>query len=426
MKPLDGLRVVDLTVAVAGPVAAHILGDLGADVIRVEPPFARPTHHHDVAPRVEGAPDRPYNRVVSYNDLHRSKRSITLDLSREPGRATLLRLVAASDVVIENMAPRVLPSLGLSYGDLRAVNPRVVLVSMPAFGSEGPLRDRVSYGPGIDAMSGMSHLTGYPDRGPMNAALYFCDYNAGGLAALTTLAALRQRDRTGEGCHVELAMLDGELQLIADALMDVHMNGRARRRAGNARASMSPHGVYPCRPPRADRSSDMSISPDAWIAIACEDDEQWRALCGVIGRPELCGDGRFGDVVSRVRYREEVDAIVSGWTRGRDAHEAAEALQAAGVPASAVQTMGDLLADPQAAQRGALEWTHHPEAGAIPHTRVAFTLSRTPSPIERPAPVFAQDNDAVLRELLGMSGAEIEELAAHGIIRAEPPEGKPR
>ncbi len=411
MKPLDGLRIVDLTVAVAGPVAAHILGDLGADVVRVEPPFARPTHHHDVSSRIEGAPDRPYNRVVSYNDLHRSKRGITLDLSREPGRAALLRLVAASDAVIENMAPRVLPSLGLSYGELRAVNPDIVLVSMPAFGSDGPLRDRVSYGPGIDAMSGMSHLTGYPDRGPMNAALYFCDYNAGALAALATLAALRQRDRTGEGRHVELAMLDGEMQLLADALMDVRMNGRVRRRAGNAHPSMSPHGVYVC-------------GPHDWIALACEDDAQWRAVCGAIGRPELGADTRFADVVSRVRHRAEADAIVSEWTRGRDAHAAAEALQAAGVPASAVQAIDGLFDDPQAAHRGALQWTQHPEAGAVPHTRAAFTLSRTPSPIERPAPVFAQDNDAVLRGLLAMSDAEIEELAAHGIIRDEPPVGK--
>jgi len=409
MRPLEGIRVVDLTVAVAGPVAAHLLGDLGADVIRIEPPFARPVAHLDVAPLLDGAPDHPYNRVVGYNDLHRSKRAITLDLQKALGRDTLLKLTAASDVVIENMAPRVLPSLGLSYDALRTGKPDIVLVSMPAFGLSGPLSDRVSYGPGIDAMSGLAHLTGYPDRGPMNAANYYCDYNAAVLAATATLAALRHRDRTGAGQHIELSMLEGELQLVADALLDFTMNGRVQRRAGNAHPSMAPHGVYQC------------AGKDRWVAIACENDVQWRSLCAAIDRPDFASDPRCADVVSRMHARDQLDVIVSAWTSVRTPHDCATALQNAGVPAGVMQTVGELFDDPQVRGRQWIQYTQHPEAGRTPHSRAAFTLSRTPSPIERPAPLFAQHNDEVLRGLLGLGDDAIRELREQRVTRNEPP-----
>jgi crotonobetainyl-CoA:carnitine CoA-transferase CaiB-like acyl-CoA transferase len=409
MRPLEGVRIIDLTVAVAGPVAAQLLGDLGADVIRVEPPFPRPTSHLDVAPASNGVDDRPYNRVVSQNDLQRSKRGIMLDLQREAGRDALLRLVAVADVVIENMAPRVLPSLRLAYDDLCAVRSDIVLVSMPAFGGDGPLRERVSFGPGIDAMSGLSHLTGYADRGPMNAALYYCDYNAAALAATATLAALWHRARTGEGQRVELAMLEGELQLLAPALLDYEMNGRELRRTGNAHPSMAPHGVYAC------------AGDDRWVALACEGDAQWAALCGAIGRPELARDARYADVVSRIRGSEALDAIVEEWTSARSAGDAAAALQAAGVPASPVRTMPDLLADPSSRERGWVQDVRHREAGVIPHTRAGFALSRTPMRIERAAPLFGEHNDEVLRHVAGLSDAEMDALRAHGVVRDAPP-----
>jgi crotonobetainyl-CoA:carnitine CoA-transferase CaiB-like acyl-CoA transferase len=406
MKPLGCYRIIDVTVAVAGPVATHLLGDLGADVIRVEPPFARPTRHLDVAPRVNGVPDRPYNRLVGYNDLQRSKRGITLDLSKAAGRDVMLQLVAASDALVENMAPRVLPGLGLSFEELQQANERIVLVSMPAFGATGPFRDRVSFGPGIDAMSGLAHLTGYPDRGPMNASLYYCDYNAGTLAALATLAALRHRDRTGHGQHVEVAMIDGELQLVADALLDVQMNARTRRRSGNAHPSMSPHGVYRC------------ADDDRWIAIAIESDAQWSTLAAIIG---TANDERFLDVVGRVRHRAEVDAIVERWTVTRESAGAADMLRAAGVPASPVQTDDDVLDDPLLRRRDWLQRVRHPEAGDIPHTRIGFTADPEPVRITRAAPRFGEHNDEVLRSLAGITAHEMRALEARHVVAYEPP-----
>lgn len=407
MRPLDGLRFIDLTVAIAGPVATSLLADLGAEVIRVEPPFPRPLHV-DIAPRVAGAPDRPYNRIVSYNDLHRAKRALTLDLSKPEGRDVLLRLVGASDVVVENMSPRVLPSLGLDYERLRAAKPGIVLVSMPAFGSTGPLRDRVSYGPGIDAMSGLAHLTGYPDRGPMQPANYYCDYNAAVLAAFATIAAIRHRDRTGDGQHVESVMLEGELQVVGEALLDYTMNRRVQRRMGNAHASMSPHGVYPC------------AGNDRWIAIACENDAQWQQLCTVIGRDDLVADDRFADVVSRVRNRRELDDIVTTWTSTCEAQAATQELQAAGVPAGAAQLVSELMDDEQLRSREYVSIVSHPEAGDTPYSRPAFTLSKTPSRTERHAPVYGQDIDYVLRELLGLSETGAQALEDSHVTARQP------
>jgi benzylsuccinate CoA-transferase BbsF subunit len=408
MRPLAGIRIIDLTVAIAGPVATSLLAGLGAEVIRVEPPFTRPLHV-DIGPAVPGAPDRPYNRIVSYNDLHHGKRAITLDLSKDAGREALLRLVAISDAVVENMAPRVLPGLGLPFAELRTARDDIVLVSMPAFGATGPLRDRVSYGPGIDAMSGLAHLTGYADRGPMQPANYYCDYNAGALAALATLAALQHRTRTGGGQHVELAMLEGELQVVGEALLDYAMNGRVQRRTGNEHPSMSPHGVYPC------------AGDDRWIAIACEDDAQWQSLCGTIGRPELARDARFADVVSRVHNRTSADETVAAWTHLRSPFDAERALQAVGIPAGAVRLISELLTGEQFASRNFVQRVPHPEAAANAFLRPAFTLSRMQERGDRPAPLYGQDIDYVLQDLLTMSARDVQSLLDAGIIAREPP-----
>ncbi len=407
MRPLAGLRIIDLTVAIAGPVATSLLADLGAEVIRVEPPFPRPLHV-DIVPLVDGAPDRPYNRILSYNDLHRAKRAVTLDLSKAEGRGVLLHLVAKSDVVVENMSPRVLPSLGLGYETLHAAKHDIVLASMPAFGATGPLRDRVSFGPGIDAMSGLAHLTGYPDRGPMQPANYYCDYNAGALAAFAVIAAIHLRDRTGQGQHVEVAMLEGELQVVGEALLDFTMNGRVQHRTASEHPSMAPHGVYPC------------AGDDRWVAIACEDDVQWQCLCATIGRTELAGDQRFADVVSRIHHRVEIDEIVSAWTQSRSPHEAAEILQAAGIPAGAAQLVTELLHDPQLNARQYVTIVPHPEAGDTAYARPAFALSNTPTYTESHAPLYGQDIDYVLRDLLGLNTDEVAALEATGVTARQP------
>lgn len=403
-KPLSGLRVIDFTNAVAGPIAAFILADLGAEVIKVEAPSSRPKVAAGVAPLREGADVPSYNRIMTFNELNHGKRSLVLDAATPEGRAILLELAAKSDVLVQNFAPRVMGNLGLDYDQLKAVNPRIVMASMPAFGLSGPLRDRVSYGPGVDAMSGLSHLTGYGDGPPMKPGNFFCDQQAGVLTALAVCSALRHAERTGEGQHLELAMIEGEFQVLGDAYIDFAMNGRERRRCGNDHPRMSPHGVFP------------SAGEDAWVAVAVEDDAQWARLAGVIGREDLAALARAG----RVAQRPEIDAAISAWTGVRSHYEAQDTLQAVGVPAAAVLNVVELLRDPQVLAYSGFEYVESPGVGPTPYPRVAFRLSGTPAPVSGPAPGFGEANRYVLGGLLGRDDASIASLLAAGVIADEP------
>ncbi len=280
-RPLNGVRVLDFTNAVAGPIAGFILADLGADVIKVEGPAGRPRKAPHTAPLAEGGEDLPWNRIMNYNELNHGKRGVSLDVAKAEGRDLFLGLVEQSDVVVQNFSPRVMFNLGIDYETLRAVNPRIVMLSIPAFGLDGPYRDRIAYGPGVDAMSGLAHLSGYADGPPMKPGNFFCDQQSGVLGALAVQAALWQRRTTGEGQHIELAMIEGEFQVLADAYIDYQWNGRERMRCGNDHPQWAPHDTYRCQ------------GEDAWVAIAVENDEQWQALCAVIGRDDLAADERF-------------------------------------------------------------------------------------------------------------------------------------
>ena len=408
-KPLSGVRVIDFTNAVAGPIASFILADLGAEVIKVEAPSSRPKHAAGVAPLREGADAPSYNRIMIFNELNHGKRSLALDVAAPGGRELFLALAARSDVVVQNFAPRVMGNLGIDYEALRAVNPGIILASMPAFGLSGPLRDRISYGPGIDAMSGLSHLTGYADGPPMKPGNFFCDQQAGVLAAFAVCAALRHAERTGEGQHLELAMIEGEFQVLADAYMDFVMNGRERMRCGNDHPAMEPHGVFRCS------------GEDAWVAIAVEDDQQWARLCERIGQPALAD--AYPTVEARKAARATITAAIEAWTGRRTHLEAQDALQAAGVPAGAVLHALELLANPHVRACEGFHYVETPGVGPTPYPRVAFRLSGTPVPVSGPAPAFAEANRYVLGEILGLDDARIAALEAAGVIASEPTGG---
>jgi benzylsuccinate CoA-transferase BbsF subunit len=406
---LRGLRILEMGIAVAGPTAAHILGDMGASVIKIEEPRVRAHVPAATPPPVEGALNRPQNRVVNFNELNRSKRQLPLDVGAPEGRQIFLELTAQSDVVIENFAPRVMGNLGIDYADLAAVNPAIILVSMPAFGKTGPYRDRISYGPGIDAMTGISHLTGYPDAGPGKPGNFFCDQNAGLHAIFCILTALRHRRRTGEGQYIELSMLEGELQFVAPAVIDVIMNGRAdQMRIGNRHAWLAPQGVYPC------------AGDDAWVAISVATDEQWRALCEVIGQPALASDPAYATAALRQDRHAAIDVAIEAWTSGRDKFEAHRVLQRAGVPAGAALDQNDLFEDPQLMHRGSFSWVEHPEVGPFPHTPGAWRSRRGNHGVSAPAFLFGHDIDDILIGLLGRTEAEVADLVAREITAYEP------
>ena len=412
-RPLSGVRIIDLTVAVAGPIATQLLAGLGADVIRIEPPWGRPRVPTTVAPPLDGAADEPWNRYPLFNELHLGKRSVALNLLKPMGRATLLDLVRVSDVLVENFSPRVMGNFDLEWEQLQAANPGLIFVSMPAFGKHGPHRDRVSYGPGIDAMSGLSWLTGYSDGAPLKPGNFYCDQNAGLHAAFAVVSALRERERTGRGQTVELAMLEGELQLLGDALVSYQLNGREPTRLGNDHSSMAPHDVFPAR------------GDDAWIAISCRDDADWAALLAVMGhddghrRAVLENDHRYATALRRWKHRAELRESLSTWTGVQDSAALATRLQQRGVPASNVRGARDLLRDPQFLERAIAPAVEHPQVGPTPAPRAAFRLSDTPSPPVGPAPLFAADNDYVFRGLLGYDQTRIDTLREDGVTSDE-------
>ena len=405
-KPLEGIRVLSFVNALAGPVATLLLGDLGAEVIDVEEPNGRARRGSPDRPPLPGVPDRPWNRTSG--ETRRSKLSVTIDVAKPEGREVFLRLVAQCDIMIENFSPRVLDNLRINYDELIKVKPDIIQVSMSAFGRTGPYRDRTSYGPGIDAMSGLSHLTGYPDRGPGKPGPVLNDYNAGVLAAFSALSALRHRRLTGEGQYIEISMLEAEVHLLGEALIGMQFGQEAPERLGNRHQTIAPHNVYACR------------GEDRWLAIACRTDEEFAALTRVMGRPELARDVRFADAVSRKRCEDDLDAEITRWTSSMEHIEAQDLLQRGGVPAGAALDMKEMIESPHFVSRGLFERVWNPEVGEVSHMRGPWKFAGTPTPLDRPAPAFGEHNDYVLRDLIGLSEEEVALLEEQRVVSRAP------
>jgi crotonobetainyl-CoA:carnitine CoA-transferase CaiB-like acyl-CoA transferase len=409
--PLSGIRVLDLTMAWAGPYAARLLGDMGAEVIKIESPgnwdVMRSLHllGRDV--------ERGYNKAGIFNHLNRNKLGCALDLSRPRGRELFLKLVARSDAVIESYRSDVMDGLGLPYDVLRQARRDIILVSMPANGRDGPEAGHIAYGTHVEQLAGLVSLTGYPDRGPHKSGVSYGDPVAGIAAAAALCAALLYRRRTGEGRWVEVAQRESMTSVIGEFFVAFSMNGRQPPLLGDRHRSMAPHGCYPC----------AGDSPEGgWLAIAVGSDAEFAALCRVMGRPELATDPRFADVVSRFRHQDELDEEMSAWTKTQPSQEAAQALQDAGVAASPVNSVADLMEDPHLRERGFFERTAHAEAGVWEMDGVPWRLSLTPAHVRVSAPCFAEHNDYVFRHLLGLSQEEVAELERQGVTGRQPDE----
>jgi crotonobetainyl-CoA:carnitine CoA-transferase CaiB-like acyl-CoA transferase len=409
-QALQGIRVVDLTQIWSGPFATQLLADLGAEVVKVEPIYRLDPDRGMAWPAVGAtlAGDRPYNRSGSFNEHNRNKLAITLDLKKPAGVELFKRLVARSDVVIDNFSAGVMARLGLGYDDLRAVKPDIIVLSMPAFGNSGPEKGYIGYGPVQEQLSGVTSITGYQDGPPLETGFYYGDPSAGVQAAGAIMVALWARRRTGQGQFVDLSQRETLVGFLGEMLLDYQMNDRTWAPRGNRDDSIAPQGVYPCR------------GDDRWIAISCRDDDEWRRLCDAIGRPELADDARFGDVVSRHRHHDQLDAIVSDWTRSHDHLELTDRLQRQGIAGTAVLDHRELLENQHFRARGYFETVTHPEAGTHDYHGMTWKLSGTPGRIRFPAPLFGQHNQPVLRDLLGLSDEEIAELERTVVISSEP------
>ena len=430
--PLDGIRVVELTSAGAGPFGGMILGDLGAEIFKIED-----SRRPDVGTRgpvalapasMNGAigahyPDRqagsrPYERYTMFNYLCRNRRSVTFDLTSPRMRELLLELIDVSDVLFANRMAGVLTNMGLDYPTLRARNPRLVMLEATAFGSTpGPFRDYRGYGATMEAFAGHTLLRGYPDDDPSSTyTVVHADAVGGAHIAFAICAALVSRERTGNGTYIDLAQTEALIHQLGPAVMDFAMNERVRTSLGNRDTSIV-QGVY------------RSKGDDKWLAVSIEDDDQWVAVCEVIGRTDLSTDGRLSSVTGRLRHHDLVDDAIQSWSEDMDHYEAFHLLQTAGVPAAPILDMKEALRDPHHRDRGFFEAVTYPYTGPIiegvegPGTHdypgPFFDLSAAPIRIRRHAPSVGQDNDYVFREVLGLSVDEYELLGSQGLIGTE-------
>ncbi|OGO50812.1 MAG: hypothetical protein A2148_03815 [Chloroflexi bacterium RBG_16_68_14] len=408
--PLLGVRVLDLSKVWAGPYGTRLLGDMGAEVIKVEGPGAWDMIR--ALTLLNHTSERGYNKSSYFNHYNRNKYGCALDLSHPKGRELALRLVALSDIVIENFRSDVLSGLDFTYETLRSVRPDIILISMPSHGLSGPEAHHIAYGTHIEQLGGLVSLNGYPDGPPQRSGISYGDPLAGATAAAAVIAALLYRRWTGQGQHIEVAQWEAFLSFVGEFFLEYSLTGSLPPRRGNRHSSMAPHGAYPCQ------------GDDSWVAIAVGSDAEFAALCHVIGRLELAQDERFADVVSRHRNQDELDAIVSAWTRERPHREAAAQLQGAGVSAAPVLTVPELMADSHLAERGFWEEVAHREAGVWTMDGPAWRFDRTPAHVRLPAPCFGEHNDYVFRELLGLSEDEVAELEREGITSREPLPGQ--
>lgn len=402
--PLRGLRVIDLSQGWAGPLLAGTLGEMGADIIKVES-IQRPDWWRGVAP--DGAAADAHEQSPLFNGVNRNKRDVTLNLTHPGGRELLLNLVRLGDVLVENFTPHVMESLQLPYAELSQQNPNLIMISMPAYGISGPWRDYPALGTTVESMCGVQSLTGYEGGDPrMQSTSWDPVVGLHGLVAV--LAALRQRRREGHGQFIELAHIEAGIQFVAEPLMEYVLNGRIRPRRGNSSPSMAPHGCY------------AAAEENAWLAIAVEDDEQWLALCGAIGRPDLAAREDLRTLAGRLADRATLDDAIGAWTSNRDGRDAMTTLQAIGVAAGVVSSPADLLSDPHLAARDFFVTVDRPYVGAHPYPGPVVRYSRTPGNLSLQAPVLGEHNEQILGELLGLMPAEIAELEALAVIGTRP------
>ncbi|WP_419917869.1 CaiB/BaiF CoA transferase family protein [Candidatus Poriferisocius sp.] len=399
-QPLAGLRVCDLATFWAGPVASCLLSALGADVIKVESiqrpdgmRFASGLQRDDLwewSPVCHGA--------------NTGKRSVTLDLSSDDGLALVKRLVGMSDIVIENYSPRVVENFGLGWDEVHRLNPDAIMVRMPAFGLDGPWRDRTGFAMTIEQASGLAFLTGDPD-GPPLVPRGICDQLGGMHAVFATLLALEHRAQTGEGQLVEVPLIEAGLNAAAEQVIEWTAYGQLLQRGGNRSPYAAPQGIY------------AAAGEDRWVVISVDDDAQWPALAELLGRSDWAG---WADRADRQAHHDEIDAAINHWVAHRDRDAAVAELLDAGVPAAPVITGRESMDNPQLAARGHHQWMDHPVVGRVPYPSFPARFNGSYHSLGRPAPTLGQHNEEILRDVLGLDDTEITRLAEAQVIGTRP------
>jgi crotonobetainyl-CoA:carnitine CoA-transferase CaiB-like acyl-CoA transferase len=410
VPPLAGIRVLDMAVVWAGPFAAQLLAEWGAEVIKMEPintvqPQTRPINTNNEGWLAGNPDDPPWDRAVNFNCSSLDKRSFTGDVRSPEGREAFLELVKTADVIIENNVPETIDRLGLTWDELSAINPRLIYVRMPGLGLTGDYRNYRCWGNHLEAMAGHLILRAYPDGTPeMAGETYACDSVAGLTAAFAALVALRHRARTGTGQEVEVPQAEAFMQLMGVEYLDQQMNDRVRESVANEHRTRAPHNVYRC------------AGEDRWIAIDVQSDDQWTALCSTLGLTDLASDAALAAAEGRWSRRREIDRAIEAVTSRRSREELFELLVEAGVPAGPVQDDGDAFRCPQLRARDWYEPISRDDLGTADYPGRLFKLRATGVPKRRPPPKLGADNDYVYRELLGYDDARLRALIDAGYV----------
>jgi crotonobetainyl-CoA:carnitine CoA-transferase CaiB-like acyl-CoA transferase len=408
---LNGVRILDLTHVWAGPLGTRILADLGADVVKVERPSGRGPRNPTIAPIggwIGGEPgDEPWNANAVFVKLARNSRSVCLDLKEPAGRDVFLELVKVADVVIENFSARAMPGIGLGYPELRAANSEVIYITSPGYGTYGPYRDWVAFGPSVEPMTGLTNVMGYDEDEPRNTAMALIDPITATSAAAAVVSALRRRQAgrpEKKGAYVEMSLHESGVSFHGPWLIE-HQRGGQITPIGNRHPHMVPHGVYRC------------AGEDGWVAMGCPDEATWGSICDLLGEREGRLD-RHWDVEARRRHEDQIDAAITAWTHGLDKDAAAEELQARGIPAGPVNTTPDMTGDAQTRARGFF----------VPYERFATPMPGNPIKMEglsssdwTRCPRLGEHNREVLDEWLGYSYERIETLRQDGLLADKPP-----
>ncbi|HZZ08382.1 MAG TPA: CoA transferase [Candidatus Binataceae bacterium] len=395
---LEGVRILDFTWVVAGPVATRILADQGAEVIKIE-------RGDENAMSVLGP-----RRIGLQGELHRNKRSAAINMNHPRGVELARRLAAISDLVMDNFSARVMRGWGMDYQSLVKIKPDIVCISMSGLGHTGPRCNYVSYGPTLHALAGFTRLMTDARGEPAGYGYSYADMAGGYSGALAALIALWHRKRTGRGQFVDLSQFEALVSLVGPALLDISVNGRTQEAAGwhSQEAPAAPHGAYRCRP----RGDDG----DRWIVIAVRTQAEWERFAGAIGHPVWAADPRFRTLYLRMRNREELDTHVARWAANQEAEAAMALLQRAGVAAGVALNGADLCGDPHLAERGFFAPVKLPDGASTRLTGVPMRLSATPGSIRMVASEVGDDNDYILGELLGLGRAKRAELIAEGAV----------
>lgn len=402
--PLSGIRVVELGQVIAGPFCGQLLGDYGADVVKIEPPGTgdvlrqwglRPTSGPD------GGGDSLWWSVAA-----RNKRSVTVDLRTPDGQQIVRDLVATADILVENFRPGTLERWGLGPDDLSAVRPELIMVRISGFGQTGPYAQRAGYASIGEAMGGLRALTGYPDLPPVRVGISLGDSLTGMFGALGALAALEARRRTGKGQVVDASIFESVLGVTESLVAEWQQLGHRRERSGPTLPGIAPSNVYPTR--------------DGQVLIGANQDSVFGRLCDVMDRPDLAADPRFVDHRARGAHMAEIDGLVADWTATQTSAALLDRLHAVGVPAGLLYEPKDMLDDPHFAARGSIVTVADERHGELAMQDVVPKFGATPTEIRWTGHALGADTDAVLTELLGLTAAQVQELRGRGIVGHAP------